>query len=74
MLGVTLKADISPADLASMAGVPASTVTRIESGKSEHPEEATLKKLAAVLKVPAMWLRYGAQAGLQLPVSGPDAG
>lgn len=71
-LAVTLKRDISPADLARLAGVPASTVTRIEAGTSEDPNEATLARLAGVLRVTPAWLRYGAEPGLQIPLSPPD--
>lgn len=73
-LGVTLERDISAKQLAQMAGVPPSTVTRIEKGESEDPEDATLRKLAAVLNVSVPWLRYGAEAALQVPVKPPIEG
>lgn len=59
MLGVTLKRDISRADLAQMAGLPASTVNRIEEDETKDPEDGTLKKLASVLGVTPSVLRYG---------------
>jgi transcriptional regulator with XRE-family HTH domain len=71
-LGVTLKRDILAAGLAKIAGVPASTVSRIESGDSEDPNEETVVRLATALRVSPVWLRYGAQPGMQIPVSPPD--
>lgn len=61
-LGVTAKQDILAADLARMLDVPASTISRIESG-DRQPGEALVLKLAAVLRVPPAWLRYGGKLG-----------
>lgn len=65
-LGVTLKEDILPKALAERAGVPASTVTRIEGGLTA-PTEATLVKLAAALGVSPAWLRYGDPVAIEEP-------
>ena len=74
VLGVTIKQDISTAELARMADLPTSTVTRIESGESEDPNEATLQKLAGVLRVSSVWLRYGVEPGGAVPISEPGEG
>lgn len=56
-----------------MIGVAASTISRIESGE-RSPDESTVLKLAAALQVSPAYLRYGAEPGIQIPISEPGAG
>ena len=74
-LGVRLRRDILAADLAKMAGVPSSTVTRVESGETK-PNEQTVERLAKALQVTPAYLRYGlaAEPTPVIPVKAPDAG
>lgn len=72
-LGVTLKRDILPATLADMVGVAASTISRLENGTGGASEDL-IQKLAKALGVTPAWLRYGAEAAPQIPVSEPGAG
>lgn len=73
LLSVTRKADISASALARMAGLPPSTVIRIEDGRAD-PEEATLAKLANVLGVTVAHLRYGIEPTPVVPLSAPSGG
>lgn len=58
LLGVRLRRDVTPADLAGMLGVSPPTVYRWESGE-KSPREDALTAMAKLFEVTPAYLRYG---------------
>ncbi len=56
---------LSQEELATAAGVPVVTISRIETGHTEAPRPSTVRKLAGALGVGPAWLLFGeeSQAG-----------
>ena len=50
---------LSQEELATAAGVPVVTISRIENGHTEAPRPVTIRKLAAALDVAPAWLLFG---------------
>ncbi len=50
---------LSQEELATAAGVPVVTISRIENGHTEAPRPITIRRLAAALDVPPAWLLFG---------------
>jgi transcriptional regulator with XRE-family HTH domain len=53
---------MSQEELATAAGVPVVTISRIENGHTEAPRPSTTRKLAAALGVEPAWLVFGEES------------
>ncbi len=49
-------------ELATAAGVPVVTISRIENGHTEAPRPSTIRKLASALGVAPAWLLFGEES------------
>ena len=52
----------SQEELATAAGVPVVTISRIETGWTEAPRPSTVRKLARALGVDPAWLLFGGES------------
>ncbi len=53
---------LSQEELATAAGVPVVTISRIETGYTEAPRPSTIRKLASALGVDPAWLLFGGES------------
>ena len=55
----------SQEELATAAGVPVVTISRIETGYTEAPRPSTIRKLASALGVDPAWVVFGEESQLE---------
>lgn len=70
LIAARLEAGMTQEELAAAAGVPRSTITRLEAGEG-NPTLATLQKLAGALNIQFTIDGEGIQAGRELAHSEP---